>query len=332
MSDKESIRACGGLIFTSLALPYEGIYHFIKSNPSEHRSDVGHYDKFITINSVFLVGMAAIGICIGLSYINLKCSNDHVNFIGLIILFSLGICSIGTFTFAQPIYNFDKENGFNPSYPNDHDYSRQQKRVSLIFGSILTLLSMSILTQALQFYFLLKFYCYQLNSISFIRYPFIMNMIFHFFGLFLLVGAIGILIFGIIIRIIFGAQVIHDSFIVDPHYIRYTNITLIAGVIMMVYAFVIYGGIFIGKMFLNAINICCTMTILYYWTTFIMASIGLFEDYMYDGEAGMLAAKFTIMILAPAIIANEYYRYQDNRNDKLTYEMTAATPDNNDLR
>ena len=319
-TETECIRYGGIIAFASLALLIDGMVSFVSIDPNETLSTKSIINGAILVSSVLLIGMGAIGMLIGLGSCACDLHNKMLTGWSVVVTFLLGATVFAIAVFARHIVEFNKRTA--PPVPDD--FSRNDQRELMIFGGILCSAALSAGTQGLQIYYMYMLFARQCNFS--ITYGHWCKLVVAFFSFVILVGAVGWLTFGVLAFDTVGRLEQNETFIVASNYVNYASIPVVTGVIMALYSLILLRGMFVlGSPDSNRatdriemmINTATALTVLWFWTGFVMTNIGL-QGSTFGGAAAQIAALATVMTVAPAIVFADACRLRKQFTGPLT--------------
>lgn len=303
---KEIIRAGGIITFSSFAILIEGVGQFMLADPSRDFEDASDMELTLMISAVILVSNGFIGLFVGLGASVFDLNIRFLTLISIFLMIAVSFLAIGVFVFAQNIYNFENDIA-PPIYPDD-SFSRYEKQLGMIFGSILPSCGLCACTFGLQILFTHVLLLYQSDSQPF--YGRWCKTVLLYFAFFIGTAAIGQLVFGSMVRDEFGGDKLNSMVIQPPNFVKYANITVCTGVLLVVYTIYLIVTIYnFCRVMVKGLELLSIFGVLWLWSAFIMTNIGLFGP-GYTGSATIITALATVMIVSPAIAATEFLRYK----------------------
>lgn len=264
------------------------------------------HNSGVVTSSAILIGIR----CIYLSLFSILCQ------------ITIGILALIFAVFVNPIISFNKST-VPVLFPQDAScFSREEELQLVWLGGIAMSGCLFSCTQGLMLICTHAIAAYHTRTLPKCE-PWC-GYVMVTFTVFIFVGAVGQLGFGILVRTKLGSEALTPPIIVFSNVVTYPNISLFTGILLLIY-FVLLCGVlsititsYVGgagdvmgccspSFQLHVVNSFAVILILWFVSAFVMTNIG-YGGSLLAGTSAIVTLLTTVMVLAPVFVFNEMQR------------------------
>jgi hypothetical protein len=251
----------------------------------------------LILGAVFEVFFGMVGLLNGLGVLCFGVNSPAATIVTMTSQLVFGWFTLCVYVFALPAFN-QRHNQSPPVFPSGA-FDEHQQRVAVAWGYIIGSITYCFSMQGFGFFVALQLYLAQVGkreSAPVKSFPRLVT-----YSLIVLFGGVGMLVLGGMVRKEEGVHLINGVYVYPPNIVKYANLTIVSGVLLVSYA--LFGLVCAFQKGLSRFYLGYAVIVwLYLITGHIMTQLGLAgTDFAFVAPA--LGVLTTSVVFAPAYFA-----------------------------